>query len=139
MSPFEIHPLLLGDCHRLGRLDLCHLLLHRNAVLPWFILVPDGVGGDLLDLPPGVRDQAVAECSAVAGFVKRRFGVPKINFGAIGNLVPQCHLHVVGRRPEDPCWPRPVWGNLAPGGGYAPELLVQLRDDLVRQLGLREG
>ncbi len=40
------------DCHRLGRFQLCHLLLHKNASVPWLILVPETlVSGDLLDLP----------------------------------------------------------------------------------------
>lgn len=136
MSAFEIHPQLLADCHRLGRLALCHLLLHRNAGLPWFILVPDGAEGDLLELPVARRDRVVAECGAVAGFIQGFLGMPKINFAAIGNLVPQCHLHVVGRRPDDPCWPRPVWGNLPPGGEYSAEELQGISDALITRLGI---
>ncbi len=99
MSDFDIPPRLRADCHSLGRYALCHLLLHRNAAVPWFILVPETDLPDLLDLPPAERDAAVAESAAVAAFVKDTLGWPKVNFGAIGNLVPQLHLHVVGRRP----------------------------------------
>lgn len=109
---FVIHPQLLADCHRLGKLRLCHVLLHRNAILPWFILVPETEICDLLDLPDDLRRAAVDEASAVARFIKTRLGYEKINFAAIGNVVPQLHLHVVGRSSNDSCWPAPVWGHL---------------------------
>jgi diadenosine tetraphosphate (Ap4A) HIT family hydrolase len=121
MTAFEIHPRLLADCHRLGRLGACHLLLHRNASLPWFILVPETTVADLLDLEPRAREAALDACALVCTYIKAEFRVPKVNFAAIGNLVPQLHLHVVGRTPGDPCWPAPVWGNLDAGPGYFPE------------------
>ena len=120
MTEFEIHPCLLADCHRLGRLGVCHLLLHRNASLPWFILVPETAVADLLDLEPLAREVALDACAQVSAYIKAEFRVPKVNFAAIGNLVPQLHLHVVGRTPGDPCWPAPVWGNLDAGPEYSP-------------------
>jgi diadenosine tetraphosphate (Ap4A) HIT family hydrolase len=100
MSRFEIHPQLLHDCHRLGQLRLCHVLLHKNAAVPWLILVPETASsGDLLDLPGHVRNAAMDEAAIVARFIKNEFAVSKINFAAIGNIVPQLHLHVVGRTP----------------------------------------
>ena len=127
MSPFEIHPQLLHDCHRLGQLRLCHILLHKNAAVPWLILVPETVStGDLLDLPEHVRNVALDEAAIGARFIKNEFAVSKINFAAIGNVVSQLHLHVVGRRANDPCWPAPVWGNLVEAHGYSPERIVTL-------------
>ena len=41
---------------------------------------------------------------------KRGFAVAKLNVGALGNVTPQLHVHVVGRRPGDAAWPGPVWG-----------------------------
>ena len=137
MSDFDIHPQLRADCHTLGRYALCHLLLHRNAAVSWFILVPETDLPDLLDLPPPERDAAVAESAAVAAFVKNTLGWPKVNFGAIGNLVPQLHLHVVGRRPGDACWPAPVWGNLSDGRSYQTDELGDLTRRLAEQTGLR--
>ena len=121
MTEFEIHPRLLADCHRLGRLGVCHLLLHRNASLPWFILVPETAVADLLDLEPPAREAALDACAQVSAYMKAEFRASKVNFAAIGNLVPQLHLHVVGRTPGDPCWPAPVWGNLGAGPEYPPE------------------
>jgi diadenosine tetraphosphate (Ap4A) HIT family hydrolase len=137
MSDFDIHPRLRADCHVLGRYELCHVLLHRNAALPWFILVPETTLADLLDLPAAARDQALSECTAVGRFVKDELGWPKVNFGAIGNLVPQMHLHVVGRRPGDACWPAPVWGNLADDRTYEAGEVGELTRRLAEQTGLR--
>ncbi|HEX7226355.1 MAG TPA: HIT family protein, partial [Candidatus Binatia bacterium] len=83
MSRFEIHPQLLHDCHRLGQLRLCHILLHKNAAVPWLILVPETVStGDLLDLPEHVRNVALDEAAIAARFIKNEFAVSKINFAA---------------------------------------------------------
>ena len=137
MTPFEIHPQLLADCHRLGRFDFCHVLLNRNAAVPWFILVPETAMMDLLDLPTQQRSGALNEARLVSQFVKQELGYPKVNFAAIGNVVPQLHLHVVGRRPDDPCWPAPVWGHLNVHLEYSAARLAELTDALVRRCSLR--
>lgn len=137
MPVFEIHSQLLADCHRLGRFARCHVLLHKNALLPWFILVPETDVTDLLDLADEQRNAAISEAEIISRFVKRHLGHPKVNFAAIGNVVPQLHLHVVGRRPGDPCWPAPVWGNLAEGPGYSQARIAELTDLLVRHHSMR--
>jgi diadenosine tetraphosphate (Ap4A) HIT family hydrolase len=134
---FTIHDQLLTDCFPLGRLEACHVLLHRNANVPWFILVPETGFQDLLDLPGEERDRVVAEAAAVSGFVKSSLGYPKVNFAAIGNLVPQLHLHVVGRKPGDACWPAPVWGNLTDSVDYTTTQVTEIRRALEAILALR--
>jgi diadenosine tetraphosphate (Ap4A) HIT family hydrolase len=133
---FIIHPQLLADCHRLGKLRLCHILLHRNAILPWFILVPETDIADLLDLSEDVRRAAMDEAAAVSRFLKTRFGSEKINFAAIGNVVPQLHLHVVGRSKDDPCWPAPVWGHLKEAREYSDTKLKRIAEMLERNCAL---
>lgn len=125
MDQFKIHPQLQIDTHYLGKFPLCHILLHKNAVLPWFILVPESDGGDLLDLSEELRHTCMQEAAAVSEFIKKVLSYPKINFAAIGNVVPQLHLHVVGRRPGDACWPTPVWGHLTVKREYTA---AELRD-----------
>lgn len=138
MSRFEIHPQLLQDCHRLGQLRLCHVLLHKNAAVPWLILVPETAPtGDLLDLPDQVRNMAMDEAAIAARFLKTEFAVSKINFAAIGNVVSQLHLHVVGRRATDPCWPEPVWGNLVDANGYSSTRLAILTATLTQNHSLK--
>ena len=137
MARFEIHPQLLADCHRIGCLQLCHVLLHKNAVVPWFILVPETAVTDLLDLPPESRNAVMSEASMVSQLIKTALGWPKVNFAAIGNLVPQLHLHVVGRRPDDPCWPAPVWGNLTASREYSATDLDRMIALLTERCGLK--
>ena len=120
MSDFTIHPQLLSDCHLLGRLPASHLLLHKNAALPWFILVPETALGNLLDLPNDQRDGVLTDCKRVSDYLTRSLGCPKVNIAWIGNLVPQLHIHVIGRNPDDPCWPKPVWGHLETVRDYHP-------------------
>ena len=136
MQPGRIHPQLLADCHYLGSLGASELLLHRNAALPWFILVPDTDVADLLDLPQQQRDAVMAHCAAVSGFIKQVLAYSKVNFAGLGNVVPQMHLHIIGRRPGDPCWPDPVWGNLPAGGQYDPGELLGWQADLQKMSGL---
>jgi diadenosine tetraphosphate (Ap4A) HIT family hydrolase len=131
MVEFHIHPRLLDDCHHLGRLPNAHLLLHRNAALPWFILVPETRAADLLDLSQAQRVAVIDDAATISRFIKEELGYPKVNFGAIGNLVPQLHLHVIGRRPGDCCWPAPVWGHLADEAEYGPGQLAGLAHRLI--------
>jgi diadenosine tetraphosphate (Ap4A) HIT family hydrolase len=137
MAPFEIHPQLLADCHRLGRFDFCHVLLNRNAAVAWFILVPECSVGDLLDLPEELRNNTMKEAALVSEFIKRRLGYPKVNLASIGNVVAQLHLHVVGRRPDDLCWPSPVWGNLQESRAYRADEIGAIVESLQRQCRLR--
>jgi diadenosine tetraphosphate (Ap4A) HIT family hydrolase len=125
MEQQVIHPQLLEDCHYLGHLPQSALLLHRNAALPWFILVPLTELDDVLDLPQEVLNEVVAESASVSAYIKQELGYDKVNFAGLGNVVSQMHLHVIGRNAGDACWPQPVWGNLPDGGAYRPE---QLRD-----------
>ena len=137
MQPFEIHPQLLADCHRLGRFNLCHVLLNKNALLPWFVLVPETSVTDLLDLPDEQRNAAMNETALISQFIKRNLGYPKVNFAAIGNVVPQLHLHVVGRKPDDPCWPAPVWGHLTESREFSDQRIAEIRELLVRYCSLK--
>jgi diadenosine tetraphosphate (Ap4A) HIT family hydrolase len=107
---FELHPKLAADCERLGDMTLCTVLLMRDDRFPWAILVPRLLGlRDLHDLP---RDQALTlydEVGAISNALIDAFGAEKINVAALGNQVPQLHVHVIGRYASDAAWPGPVW------------------------------
>jgi diadenosine tetraphosphate (Ap4A) HIT family hydrolase len=139
MSPDRIHRQLLADCHYLGRLPATGLLLHRNASLPWFILVPDTRLGDFLDLPQAHRCAVLDDCAAISAFIKQVLGFDKVNFAALGNVVSQMHLHVIGRHQDDPCWPQPVWGNLHSRAQYEGDRVREWRDALVKMAALVPG
>lgn len=108
----ELHPQLEKDTHLLFESDELWVLLNRNAMIPWFILVPKGRFRDLDDLPKEVSENLFDLSGMLSNYLRQEFASEKINVAALGNLVPQLHLHVVGRDSRDICWPNPIWGNL---------------------------
>ncbi len=91
---------------------LSRVLLMDDARYPWLILVPRRDGAvELHDLSVADRAILVEEIARTGTTLKSITGAAKINVGALGNLVPQLHVHVVARRPGDESWPGPVWGR----------------------------
>lgn len=108
----DIHPQLLEDCLIIGRFSLSHLLLMRDANYPWFILVPDRENiGEIYQLSANEQSQLMSESSYLAESLMKAFSGDKMNTAALGNIVPQLHLHHVVRYHSDPAWPAPVWGK----------------------------
>jgi diadenosine tetraphosphate (Ap4A) HIT family hydrolase len=58
-----------------------------------------------------------------------RFHADKLNIAALGNVVPQLHVHHVVRYRGDPAWPAPVWGRV-PARPYTPEGLSAVIETL---------
>jgi len=121
----------------MGALSACDVLLNRNAAVPWFILVPDSQLADVLDLPQTQGRAVMSECAAISAFIKGELGYTKVNFAGLGNVVPQMHLHIIGRSTADACWPLPVWGALPEGEVYQPEVLRQWQELLVASSALQ--
>ncbi len=114
MADFELHSRLAADCVTVGDLPLSRLLLLDDARYPWFVLVPRRAGlVELHELDEPDMRQLWRESSRLSRFVKEVCAADKINVGALGNLVPQLHVHHVGRFTDDPAWPGPVWGHSA--------------------------
>ena len=135
----SIHEQLRADTHILGQFDQSRVLLHRNAIVPWLILVPDCVETELFALPQSEREQLLVEAARAAAFIRTYFGSPKINFAALGNVVPQLHLHVIGREPGDTCWPAPVWGNLVEEKSYTDAEVVAIIEIMSADFDLRHN
>lgn len=111
-SAWTLHERLAADTVPVQDLALCRLLVMRDARFAWAILVPRVPGlTELHQLPAADRDQLMREVTAVASALAGLPGITKINHGALGNLVPQFHWHVVARHPGDAAWPGPVWGS----------------------------
>jgi len=109
---FALHPRLDADSFFIADWLLCRVLLMNDARYPWLILVPRREGlTELMDLSAADRIQLTDEVAKAGEIVRGRPGVTKVNVGALGNLVPQLHVHVLGRHPGDPAWPGPVWGH----------------------------
>lgn len=110
-----IHPRLQQDCLVVGRFPLSHLLLMRDANYPWFILVPDREDvTEIHHLAEADRLQLLHESCSLSVALETAFHPDKLNVAAIGNLVPQLHIHHVVRYRDDVAWPAPVWGRLPP-------------------------
>jgi len=110
MDDFVLDARLQADCHILGELDAGLLLLLNNALVPWFILVPRTEATELYQLDSELQQKVWQEIDVLSRFVQAEFKVQKMNVAAIGNIVRQLHIHVVGRRQDDYCWPGVVWG-----------------------------
>jgi diadenosine tetraphosphate (Ap4A) HIT family hydrolase len=117
----ELHPQLQKDCLLVGRFSLCRLLLMRDANYPWFILVPDREGiTEIFQLSYVDQVQLLRESSRLSAVLVERFRADKLNIAALGNVVPQLHVHHVVRYRDDPAWPAPVWGRV-PARPYTSE------------------
>jgi diadenosine tetraphosphate (Ap4A) HIT family hydrolase len=82
---------------------------------PWLLLVPRRLGvSEIIDLDEVEQAQLMTEIARVARAMKAVTGCDKLNIAALGNIVPQLHVHVIARREGDAGWPRPVWGAAAP-------------------------
>lgn len=111
MNNFTLDTHLANDCTVLGKLDISLLLLMNNSLVPWFILVPETTETELIDLAHPDQAKLLKEINIVSSFVRSNFKTSKLNIAAIGNIVTQLHVHIVGRNPSDFCWPNVVWGT----------------------------
>lgn len=127
---FKLHPQLAKDCLPVGRFALCRLLLMDDVNYPWCILVPEREEiTEIYQLDDGDQRQLMEESCFLARCLAAHWRADKINIAALGNVVPQLHVHHIVRYHHDPAWPAPVWGKLAPKP-YAE----QARTDVVAKL-----
>jgi len=127
---FELAEELRRDCIVLGRMELCHLLLMNNASLPWFILVPETAATEVFDLTSTERAMLWDEVDRLAEYVRTQYPIDKLNVAAIGNVVSQLHVHIVGRRKDDYCWPGVVWGQPSEAQ-YSDEAIAEITRSVV--------
>jgi len=115
-AKFALHPQLEKDTFAIGDLPLCRALLMNNALFPWLILVPRvSEAREILDLEAPRRHQLMDEIAQTSEVMQKLFRPDKLNVAALGNQVPQLHVHLIARFTADTAWPAPVWG-----GGHAP-------------------
>lgn len=109
---FELHPRLAADSFTLGELPLSRLLLMNDAQYPWCILVPRRAGiREIYELAEQDQLGLLRESSLLGRALMHAFEGHKLNVAALGNIVPQLHLHHIVRFEGDPAWPAPVWGR----------------------------
>jgi diadenosine tetraphosphate (Ap4A) HIT family hydrolase len=129
-TSFVLDARLQNDTHHIASLSLCDVLLMNDARFPWLVLVPRRTGmSEICDLP--ADDQALLwrEVTLASRALRSLEPFDKLNLGALGNIVRQLHVHVVGRREGDAAWPGPVWGSGA-ASPYGEDALASLRQRL---------
>lgn len=133
MTAFSLHQQLRADCHVLGELDACSLLLFDASSIPWFIVVPHVHVCELHELSQTEQVALMGVLNVLSLFVKQHFACDKLNTAAIGNKVSQLHVHVIGRREDDLCWPEVVWGRVS-AQAYAQTAVTDIQAHLIRAL-----
>jgi diadenosine tetraphosphate (Ap4A) HIT family hydrolase len=130
-AEFALHPRLAADTFVLGDFPLCRLLLMNDAQYPWCILVPRRENArEIYLLDPADQQQLLRESVQLSRALMEAVQGHKLNVAALGNVVPQLHVHHIARFVGDPAWPAPVWGRHPPRPYEAAEraaLLAALR------------
>jgi diadenosine tetraphosphate (Ap4A) HIT family hydrolase len=136
LSTFTLHPTLARDTVEVARLPLCRALLMNDRRFPWLILVPEREAvREIHQLSPADRAALIEEIAQGSAALERLFHPDKLNVGALGNVVPQLHVHVLARTAGDPAWPGPVWGSGAAvpySEGEIEEVRARLAAELAR-------
>ena len=120
---WSLHPQLERDTASLGDLPLSRVLAMNDANYPWLILVPRKADiTEIIDLDQPEQAQLMSEVTRVAHALRDVTACHKLNIAALGNAVPQLHVHIIARFRHDPAWPKPVWGAV-PARAYSREEL----------------
>lgn len=137
---FAVDAAILATSESIASLKLCDARLQTDARYPWIVLIPRRPGArELEHLSPADRARLMEEI-VLAGAAVRGMGaalgkpVDKLNVGALGNITPQLHIHVIGRRDDDPAWPGPVWGH-GEAKPYTESKMAQARSAALGVLG----
>jgi diadenosine tetraphosphate (Ap4A) HIT family hydrolase len=133
-SEFVLHPQLASDCFVITDFPLSRLLLCNDSAFPWFILVPKIENiQEVYQLDWQDQQQLLNESSLLSEVLMQEFRGDKMNVAALGNVVPQLHLHHIVRYKTDACWPNPIWGQ-QPLTPYTDLELTQLKERLMPKL-----
>lgn len=134
MTDFVLDPRLAADTAFIADGPLSQVRLMDDTRFPWLVLVPrvNGVS-EWLELDGGQQRLLLAEINQVGQLIRAQPGVEKLNIGALGNIVRQFHVHLIGRHEGDPAWPGPVWGQGA-AARHAPAALAAQIDAWRRRL-----
>jgi diadenosine tetraphosphate (Ap4A) HIT family hydrolase len=120
LREFVLDPRIKADTLPVTELPLASVRLMCDANYPWLILVPRRAGlVEIIDLDQVAREQLIEEIALASDALRAVTLCEKLNVGALGNQVPQLHVHVIARRRSDPAWPKPVW-NALPARTYPP-------------------
>jgi diadenosine tetraphosphate (Ap4A) HIT family hydrolase len=133
---WSLHPQLEKDTINIGDLPLSRVLVINDANYPWLLLVPRRTGAvEIVDLDEVAQAQLMTEIARVARALQDVTKPDKLNIAALGNVVPQLHVHIIARRRSDAAWPRPVWG-MVPALAHDPQQVEAFIGALRRKIWL---
>ena len=133
---FNLHPQLEQDSILIGRFGLCQIRLINDSNYPWVLLVPEREDvTEIHQLSIEDRSLLAEESAFLSATLAELFKADKMNSAAIGNMVPQLHVHHIVRYQTDPAWPAPVWGK-HPMKPYTDEALEETADKIAAALQL---
>jgi diadenosine tetraphosphate (Ap4A) HIT family hydrolase len=133
MTAFALHPQLAADTSEIARWPLSLVLLMNDGRFPWLILVPQRANlREIHDLPAAERGVLIEEIARAGRLMQSAFRADKINTAALGNQVPQLHVHVIARFVGDAAWPNPIWS-------HAPRRPMSAAERSARLAALRPG
>jgi diadenosine tetraphosphate (Ap4A) HIT family hydrolase len=128
MAKFSLHERLRADTTELTRWPLSLVLLMNARQWPWLVLVPRRADiREIHELPERDQHALTAEIVRASRSLMQLVQPHKINIAALGNVVPQLHVHVIARFTNDPAWPNAVWGAVPPEPYLANELLQKVK------------
>ena len=131
---FALHPQLASDTFFITDLPLCRVLLMNESRYPWLILVPRRADiREIYELTPQDRQQCWQESDQVSRALVALLQPDKLNIAALGNVVPQLHIHHIARFTQDEAWPTPVWGRFSPKP-YSEPAAQDLRQSILKLL-----
>ena len=131
-STFQLHPQLAQDTWLVTDLPLCRVLLMNETRYPWVILVPRQQDiREIHELTAMERQPLWQESDQLSRALMKLFKPDKLNIAALGNQVPQLHIHHIARFQTDAAWPAPVWGKFPPQAYTATEAAAQIQHLLV--------
>jgi diadenosine tetraphosphate (Ap4A) HIT family hydrolase len=126
-QPFVLHPKLEADTIALGQSRLCEVRLMNDSHWPWVLLVPRVAEvREIYQLPKAQQLRLAEESSLLGEGMMTAFAGDKFNVAALGNMVPQLHLHHIVRFEGDAAWPGPVWGKVSPEA-YDDQAIAEIR------------
>lgn len=127
---FKLHPRLNADLIHLGDLKLSRVMLLPDPENPWIVLIPRREDiRELYELSDEDQKTLLSEINLFSKIMVKEFNPDKLNIGALGNMVPQLHIHIICRYEGDRAWPGSIWGISTP---YNPSKVEHYQNVLTR-------
>ena len=135
MKDFQLHGQLEKDSIFVSKLGVSQVRLNNDSRFPWLILIPELPNlRELHEIPENLQPDVYKEVHLCSKLLQALTKADKMNVAALGNLVPQLHIHIIARKHSDIAWPQPVWTK-----GAAVPFEKDEQEKMVRELEKRLG